>query len=306
MQVSRGRVIVTGATRGIGRAVVDSVVGSGGRVVAIARDEEALAALAASHPERVRPLPADIGRSDALVDVAEAAVAAFGGVEGLVNCAGVACYEPVGAITVAAFDTQLRVNLVAPMILSQTVAEHMRAHGGSIVNVSSTLSERAAPFTSAYAATKAGLNALTRGLALELAPHSIRVNAVLPGGVDTDMLRAPRVRPGESLDRAQLDERVRSHLVSLASFSPAWPSGSTQGNRQRDRRRARPALANRESDHDRWWPFSEVGLKRGALSHTLRRACPETRRSSSMLKRSNAASDELQWRFWKRHRGSRG
>jgi NAD(P)-dependent dehydrogenase (short-subunit alcohol dehydrogenase family) len=220
MKVSEGRVIVTGATRGIGRAVVDAILGRGGRVVAVATNRAALDALVAGRGERVRAVPADLGDTERLSDVAGAAIDAFGGVEGLVNCAGIARYEPVGAITPTSVDLQLRVNLVAPMLLSQAVAEHLRDRGGAIVNVSSTLSERAAEFTSVYAATKAALNSLTRGLALELAPHGIRVNAVLPGGVDTDMLRAPRLRPGEQLDEAALARRVQSQLEGLAALHP--------------------------------------------------------------------------------------
>jgi NAD(P)-dependent dehydrogenase (short-subunit alcohol dehydrogenase family) len=220
MNVSEGRVIVTGATRGIGRAVVDAIVGRGGRVVAVATNRAALDALVAVHGDRVRAVPADLGDTERIADVARTAIDAFGGVEGLVNCAGIARYEPVGAITPDSADVQLRVNLVAPMLLSQAVAEHLRDRGGAIVNVSSTLSERAAEFTSVYAATKAALNALTRGLALELAPHGIRVNAVLPGGVDTDMLRAPRLRPGESLDEAALARRVEHQLEALSALHP--------------------------------------------------------------------------------------
>jgi len=220
MNVSEGRVIVTGATRGIGRAVVDVILERGGRVVAIARDETALSALASEHGERLRSVPADLARTDTLRHLAQVAIDAFDGVDGLVNCAGIARYEPVGAIGADSVDEQLRVNLVAPLLLCQSVASHLRGRGGSIVNVSSTLSERAAEFTSVYAATKAGLNALTRGLALELASHSIRVNAVLPGGVDTDMLRAPRLRPGESLDEPALEKRVESQLATLAALHP--------------------------------------------------------------------------------------
>jgi len=83
-----------------------------------------------------------------------------------------------------------------------------------------------APFTAVYAATKAGLNALTRTLALELAPHGIRVNAVLPGGVDTDMLRAPRLRPGEALGEAEISERVESQLAALRALHPLGRLGT--------------------------------------------------------------------------------
>jgi 3-oxoacyl-[acyl-carrier protein] reductase len=226
MRVSEGTVIVTGATRGIGRATVDAILERGGRVVGIARDADALAKLEASHRNRVRGVAAELGDAAGIAAVAARAQDAFGEVDGLVNCAGVACYEPVGAILPQSVETQLGVNLVAPLLLSQAVADSMRARGGSIVNVSSTLSERVAPFTAVYAATKAGLNALTRTLALELAPHGIRVNAVLPGGVDTDMLRAPRLRPGESLGEAEISERVESQLAALRALHPLGRLGT--------------------------------------------------------------------------------
>lgn len=226
MDASRGTVVVTGATRGIGRAVVDAILERGGRVVAIARNAEALSLLEAAHPERVRGIAAELEEVEGLGSVVDRAAHAFGSIEGLVNCAGIARYESVDAISVESIDAQLRVNVVAPLLLAQGVARHMRERGGSIVNVSSTLSERVAELTAVYAATKAALNALTKSLALELAPHGIRVNAVLPGGVDTDMLRAPRLRPGESLAAAEVEQRIESQLAALGALHPLGRLGT--------------------------------------------------------------------------------
>jgi NAD(P)-dependent dehydrogenase (short-subunit alcohol dehydrogenase family) len=228
MTISRGTVIVTGATRGIGRATGQAVLERGGKVVAIARDMEALRALEASAPDRIRVVAADLADAARVPEVARRAIDAFGGVDGLVNCAGIARYEPVGAIGLDSIEAQLRVNLVAPLLLSQAVAEHLRSRGGAIVNVSSTLSEHVAQSTVVYAATKAALNTLTKGLALELAPAGVRVNAVLPGAVETDMLRTPRLRPGESLTAEELDERVESQLAALAALHPLGRLGTPE------------------------------------------------------------------------------
>ena len=221
MTVSEGRVIVTGATRGIGRATVDALLSRGGSVIGIARDVDALGALEASHPDRFRGVAAHLENIDQLPAVARRAVEAFGSVDGLVNCAGIARYEPVGSIRPESVEAQVRVNLIAPLLLAQAIAGHMGEQGGgSIVNVSSTLSERVAELTTVYAATKAALNAITKTFALELAPLGIRVNAVLPGGIDTDMLRTPRVLPGESLSEAEIEERVASQLAALSALHP--------------------------------------------------------------------------------------
>ncbi|MGB3051542.1 MAG: SDR family oxidoreductase [Polyangiales bacterium] len=228
MTVSEGTVVVTGATRGIGRATVDAILARGGKVVAIASDERLLGALQASAPNRIRALAADLEDLDRISEVASGAIDAFGSVDGLVNCAGIARYEPVGAIGLDSVEAQLRVNLVAPLLLSQALAVHFRVRGGSIVNVSSTLSERVAPHTVVYAATKAALNAVTKGLALELAPAGVRVNAVLPGGVETDMLRTPRLRPGETLDPAEIEARVASELDGLAALHPLGRLGTPE------------------------------------------------------------------------------
>ena len=228
MTVSQGTVIVTGATRGIGRATVEAILDRGGKVVAIARNEEALRGLEASEAERIRAVAVDLEDVARVPEAAQRAIDAFGSVDGLVNCAGIARYEPVGAIGLDSIEAQVRVNLVAPLLLSQAVAEHLRGRGGAIVNVSSTLSERVAQNTVVYAATKAALNTLTKGLALELAPARVRVNAVLPGGVETDMLRIPRLRPRESLTGAELEQRVESQLAALAALHPLGRLGKPE------------------------------------------------------------------------------
>lgn len=228
MTVSGGTVIVTGATRGIGRATVDAILARGGKVVAVARDEEALAGLEAIAAGRIRTVAADLSDVSRVSDAARRAIDAFGSVDGLVNCAGIARYEAVLSAELESIEAQLRVNLVAPLLLSQVVAAHLRGRGGAIVNVSSTLSERVAPTTVVYAATKAALNTLTKGLALELAPAGVRVNAVLPGAVDTDMLRTPRLRPEESLTAAELEQRIDSQLASLAALHPLGRLGEPE------------------------------------------------------------------------------
>ncbi len=220
VRVSEGRVIVTGATRGIGRATAHAILERGGQVIAVGRNPDLLEELRGQEKARVRIVEADLAQLESLPSIANQAVDAFGGVDGLVNSAGMAVHERVGTIQLQSLEAQLRLNLMAPLLLSQLIAEHLRARGGAIVNVSSTLSERVAAGTAAYAATKAGLNAATKALALELAP-SVRVNAVLPGAVDTDMIRAPRLHAGEAAPVGEkLEARVAAQLEALRSRHP--------------------------------------------------------------------------------------
>jgi len=221
VNVSQGRVVITGATRGIGRATAHAILERGGQVIAISRNARLLEELRRENEARIRIVVADLAELEDLPSVADQAFAAFGGVDGLVNNAGMARYERVGTIQLESLEAQLRLNLMAPLLLSQLFAEHLGGRDGAIVNVSSTLSERVAPGTSAYAATKAALNTVTKALALELAPTGVRVNAVLPGVVDTDMIRAPRLRAGETPPVGEeLEARVAAQLEALRSRHP--------------------------------------------------------------------------------------
>lgn len=179
--------LVTGASRGIGRAVASAMIARGDRVIALGRDERALATLGAAHivcADLAVPLARDHAIDEALAH--EPTV--------LVQCAGVVVYEPFLETSDAALRAQLEVDLIAPFVVLQRFARALVAarSPGSVVHVASTLALRSAPDTSAYAAAKAGLLSLTRSAALELAPHAIRVNAVVPGVIDTDMVRQPR------------------------------------------------------------------------------------------------------------------
>jgi NAD(P)-dependent dehydrogenase (short-subunit alcohol dehydrogenase family) len=215
--------LVTGATRGIGRATVAWLLSHGRRVVAVARDQAALEELSHEHPGKVMPLPFDLSDTERLGQlVAEAE--AFAPVDELVCCAGIVRYAAVGQVREDDLRAQLDVNFIAPFLLSQALGTRMRARGrGAIVLVASTLGVVAAPLTSAYAASKAALIQTARAFAIELAP-SVRVNAIAPGVVDTDMVRVPRTEDaasGEARERL-----VEAELSRLAHMHPLGRLGT--------------------------------------------------------------------------------
>jgi NAD(P)-dependent dehydrogenase (short-subunit alcohol dehydrogenase family) len=222
-KVSEGRVLVTGASRGIGRAVVTRLLERGAMVAVVGRSEEALVRLARRDPARVTVLVGDVTEPSQREHMITRAAAELGGLDGLVCAAGVALHQRVGHIDAATVAAQLAVNFVAPLLLSQDAARVMRAQGtgGAIVHVSSTLAVHPAPGTAVYGATKAALNALTRSLAGELAEDGVRVNAVVPGVVDTDMVREPRLAPGEAPPTgAARERRVAAQLEALRQLHP--------------------------------------------------------------------------------------
>jgi NAD(P)-dependent dehydrogenase (short-subunit alcohol dehydrogenase family) len=176
-------VAITGTSRGIGAGIVDHLVGEGALVIGLSRGEtparegytHVRGDLAADPPERLL----------------EAALAAHGRVDALVNNAGAqhnaACWEQ----TDAEFDDMLEINLTAPFLLSQAFARHWVEGGapGVVVNVCSIESQVIwpSPAQSGYATTKGGLLGLTRSMAFDLAAHGVRVVAVGPGAIETEM-----------------------------------------------------------------------------------------------------------------------
>ncbi len=225
--MSEGKVaLVTGATRGIGRASVAALIARGRRVIASGRDNNALDLLARAYPGRVQCLVADFAQPGSAERLAEQVLRLHPEVNELVYSAGIVHYASVGQVSEADLRAQLEVNFVAPFLLSQRLGVHMRSHeGGAIVHVASTLGLRPAPETAAYAASKAALIQATRSLALELAP-SVRVNAVAPGVVDTDMIRAPRTPPSAGSDLSIHD--LDAQLQKLRALHPLGRLGSPE------------------------------------------------------------------------------
>ncbi|MFI5308361.1 MAG: SDR family NAD(P)-dependent oxidoreductase, partial [Polyangiales bacterium] len=150
------------------------------------------------------------------------AAAALSGLDAFVSCAGIAEHAAITTITSESLERQLRVNFTTPFMIAQRAAEHIAAAGGgAMLFVASTLGLAQAETTAAYAASKAALISATRSLALELGPRAIRVNAVAPGVVDTGMVRALRLRPGQSAPTgADLEVAVRAQLEALRKLHP--------------------------------------------------------------------------------------
>lgn len=186
--------IVTGASRGIGRAIATSLAEAGHRLVVNFREREqearALVETIAAGGGQARAVRADVGTPAAARTLVTAALDAFGQVDVLVNNAG--AHLPgvqVADVPADAWERILRVNLSGPFYLTQAVLPHMRSRRrGHIVNVSSNVTQRFPATAGAYTVSKIGLEALTRIVAKEEGPHGIRVNALAPGPIDTEML----------------------------------------------------------------------------------------------------------------------
>jgi NAD(P)-dependent dehydrogenase (short-subunit alcohol dehydrogenase family) len=231
-------VVVTGASKGLGRAMALGFAEAGADVVVSSRKLDACEVVA----KEIRALGqrslavachvADWTQCQILIDEA---VGAFGRIDVLVNNAGIAPVPPsLAGVTSDLFDKTIGVNLKGPLRLSALAAEHMPA-GGAIINISSKASTHPSPFTVVYAAAKAGLNALTVASAQEYGPRGIRVNCIICGTFDTDSLRsslpneeaavaaASRVSVGRI---AHADEIVGAALF-LASDASSYVNGET-------------------------------------------------------------------------------
>ncbi len=186
--------VVTGASRGIGRATALALGREGASVVAVGRDAAALESLAGELREMgggVLPVVCDVSRKAEVDRLAEAAYREYPAVHLLVNNAAEYPVTPFLEMTEEQWDAVLDINLKGPFLVSQAFALRMvaRGAGGKIVNVSSCAAVVARPGIAHYASSKAGLNQLTKVLAVELAPYGIAVNAVSPGLIGTERVK---------------------------------------------------------------------------------------------------------------------
>ncbi len=235
MDLQGRRVVVTGGSSGIGLAVARAVIRLGGEVCVVARREEPLAgAVVELGPERAWGHACDVADPGRVAELASAVRSRWGRLDGLVNNAGIAPMGTLRETKPATWDRVFAVNVRGPYLLCRELLPLLeQGHDPAIVNVSSTLAERAIPGMAAYNASKAALNQLTRSLALEVAPV-VRVNAVMPAVVDTPIHEGRGMTPEDvagmgalhPLGRIGRPEDVAEVVCFLLSEAASWMTGA--------------------------------------------------------------------------------
>lgn len=182
------RVLVTGGTRGIGAATVEAFLDAGARVAVNGRSVQSTEKALTHLPTEAFGVAGDVASASECWSIVASAVAEMGGLDVLVNCAGVARGSSVESVTETDWDDVLDINLKGTFFCIQAALPHLRASQGNVVNLASDAGLIGEVGLAVYCASKGGVVNLTRALALELAPD-VRVNCVCPGYVDTDMVR---------------------------------------------------------------------------------------------------------------------
>lgn len=206
-------VIVTGAGRGIGRAVCVRFAADRGQIVALSRTAPELAEtkkLVEGADGQCTVAPTDVTKPDQVEGAMADVQKRFGRIDVLVNCAGVAPLSMIEEMSAEIFDSVWAVNVRAMYVASRAAWKPLKASAGAIVNISSVASRDAFAGFAAYGASKAWVNAWTRALAEEGRPHGVRVFSIAPAGVETGMLRGafPTYPKEDTLDPADVAEMV--------------------------------------------------------------------------------------------------
>jgi NAD(P)-dependent dehydrogenase (short-subunit alcohol dehydrogenase family) len=234
------RVLVTGGTRGIGNAVVNAFNKAGAHVAVNGRTADSVEKTIStiSDNERLFAAPGDVGTVEGCENAVNSAIEVLGGLDILVNSAGVGVDVSMEESDESLWDTTLNVNLKGTFFCCRAALGALRESGGNIINIASDAGLMGNPNSSIYCASKGGVVNMTRAMALELAPE-VRVNCVCPGYVDTDMVRRDWIDKNddpESLEKMLCDyapmkrmatpAEIASSVMYLASVESEFITGS--------------------------------------------------------------------------------
>ena len=234
--VSDQIVLISGASRGIGRAIAAGFAERGAQVIITGRQTETLTAAADEIGGSVRPWVCDVADVQAVAELAETVFNEYGRIDTLVNVAGVNRRKPAMEISEEDYDFVLDINLKGAFFLAQAVGKKMiQQGGGSQINIESLNTDRPLKHVSPYAISKAGMGHMTKSLALEWGEHGIRVNGLAPGCILTDLTQKlwsdPEMQawgnantPQQRLGRP---EDLVGTAIFLASQASAFMTGQT-------------------------------------------------------------------------------
>jgi glucose 1-dehydrogenase len=241
MKLSGRKALVTGGAHGIGLAIAQAFARDGADVALLDIDgaaaEAAARALAVETGRKAVGLACDVSDADAALAAVTKAAEAIGPIDLLVNNAGIVAAGDILTASLEDFDRVMAINIRGAFVIGQAVALGMVAAGlkGSIVNISSINAVVAIPTQLAYVTSKGAMNQLTRAMALGLAPHGIRVNAIGPGTIETEILKGVMTSPDAArgvlartpLKRIGQPEEIAKVAVFLASEDASYFTGQT-------------------------------------------------------------------------------
>lgn len=224
MAVLEGKVaVVTGASKGIGADIACGMAAAGAAVIVNYSSDvagaEAVADTIRRSGGRAQVVQGDVRDEDVARALTQAAIDTFGRLDIVVNNAGYYHYQSLEEISVDSFHKHFDVNLLGPILLMREAAARMGENGGAIINIGSAAARAVLPTTAIYSATKAALGKVTAIFAKELGPRNIRVNAIHPGAVDTEGVRAAGLLGGE-WERGLVDATPLGRIGQVSDITP--------------------------------------------------------------------------------------
>jgi len=226
MRINGRRVLVTGAASGIGQAIATLFVREGARVAMLDRNAADVQAAAAELGDAAVAVVADVAQEAQVRSAVASGVEKLGGLDGVVNCAGIDLLRPFGDMTAADWRSIMAVDLDGPFFVCHAALPALRqAGGGTIVNVASGAALRPLEHRTAYCSAKAALVMFSKALAVDLAPDNIRVNAICPGIVETPLFRSsyetapdPQAELRRIMDRYLIKRPGRAEEIAAAAL----------------------------------------------------------------------------------------